>query len=177
MKLFWIKLILWNWQNRMTIASKKIAHVTAALEQGLGLRLLRTEIDKIFHPLEKKQTKNKNRDEFESFERWMTERRWRFYVPWRWHLIFQTARFFRQVKKSIVFSLFWSQTTFFTDDLYYITVYSRIHVGTYGCSLLAFTPIDVDSLVSTVKNFEKKSKKKPSNDNVNAYKVFKPRVN
>ena len=66
----------------------------------------------------------------------MTERRWRFYVPWRWHLIFQTARFVRQDKKSIVFSLFWSQTTFSTDDLYYITAYSRIHVGTYGCSLL-----------------------------------------
>ena len=160
----------------MTITSKKIAHVTAALEQGLGLRLLRTET-KFFILSEKEQTKNKNRDEYKSFERWMTERRWRFYVPWRWHLIFQTARFVRQVKKSIVFSLFWSQTTFFTDDLYYITVYSRIHVGTYGCSLLAFTPIDVDSLVSTMKNFQKKSKKKLSNDNANAYKVFKPRVN
>ena len=113
MKLVWIKLIPWNWQNRITIASKKIARVTAALEQGLGLRLLRTEIDEIFHPLQKEQKKNKNWDEFESFERWMTERRWRFYVPWRWHLIFQTARFVREVKKSIVFSLFWSQTTFF----------------------------------------------------------------
>ena len=177
MKLAWIKLIPWNWQNRITTASKKIARVTAALEQGLGLRLLRTEIDEIFHPLQKEQTKNKNWDEFESFERWMIERRWRFYVPWRWHLIFQTARFVREVKKSIVFSLFWSQTTFFTDDLYYITVYSRIHVGTYGCSLLAFIPIDVDKLVSTMKNFERKPKKKPSNDNANAYKVFKPRVN
>ena len=177
MKLVWIKLIPWNWQNRITIASKKIARVTAALEQGLGLRLLRTEIDEIFHPLQKEQKKNKNWDEFESFERWMTERRWRFYVPWRWHLIFQTARFVRQDKKSIVFSLSWSQTTFSTDDLYYITAYSRIHVGTYGCSLLAFIPIDVDSLVSTMKNFERKSKKKPSNDNANAYKVFKPWVN
>ena len=117
------------------------------------------------------------RDEFESFERWMTERRWRFYVPWRWHLIFQTARFVRQDKKSIVFSLSWSQTTFSTDDLYYITAYSRIHVGTYGCSLLAFIPIDVDKLLSTMKNFERKPKKKPSNDNANAYKVFKPRAN
>ena len=41
----------------MTITSKKIAHVTAALEQGLGLRLLRTEIDEIFHPLEKRTNK------------------------------------------------------------------------------------------------------------------------
>ena len=31
------------------------------------------------------------------------------------------ARFVRQDKKSIVFSLSWSQTTFSTDDLYYIT--------------------------------------------------------
>ena len=54
MKLVWIKLIPWNWQNRFTIASKKIARVTSALEQGLGLRLLRTEIDEVFHPLEKK---------------------------------------------------------------------------------------------------------------------------
>ena len=177
MKLVWIKLIPWNWKNRITIASKKIARVTAALEQGLGLRLLRTDIDEVFHPLEKRTNKKQKPRWIESFERWMTERRWRFYVPWRWHLIFQTARFVREVNKSIVFSLFWSQTTFFTDDLYYITVYSRIHVGTYGCSLLAFIPIDVDSLVSTMKNFERKSKKKPSNDNANAYKVFKPRVN
>ena len=41
----------------MTIASKKIAHVTAALEQGLGLRLLRTEIDAVLHPLEKRTNK------------------------------------------------------------------------------------------------------------------------
>ena len=146
-----------------------------ALEQGLGL--LRTDTDEVFHPLEKRSNKKKNRDEFESFERWMTERRCRFYLPWRWHLIFQTARFVRQDKKSIVFSLFWSQTTFSTDNLYYITAYSRIHVATYGCSLLAFIPIDVDTLVSTIKNFERKPKKKPSNDNANAYKVFKPRAN
>ena len=136
MKLVWIKLIPWNWKNRITIASKKIARVTAALEQGLGLRLLRTDIDEVFHPLEKRTNKKQKPRWIESFERWMTERRWRFYVPWRWHLIFQTARFVRQDKKSIVFSLSWSQTTFSTDDLYYITAYSRIHVGTYGCSLL-----------------------------------------
>ena len=35
--------------------------------------------------------------------------------------------------------------------------------------------MDVDTLVSTMKNFERKPKKKPSNDNANAYKVFKPR--
>ena len=46
--------------------------------------------------------------------------------------------FVRQDKKSNVFSLFWSQTTFSTDDLYYITAYSGIHIGTYGYSLLAF---------------------------------------
>ena len=57
MKLVWIKLVPWNWQNRITIASKKIARVTAALEQGLGLRLLRTDIDKVFHPLEKRTNK------------------------------------------------------------------------------------------------------------------------
>ena len=57
MKLVWIKLIPWNWKNRITIASKKIARVTAALEQGLGLRLLRTDIDKVFHPLEKRTNK------------------------------------------------------------------------------------------------------------------------
>ena len=52
----------------MTITSKKIAHVTAALEQGLGLRLLRTET-KFFILSKKEQAKNKNRDEYESFER------------------------------------------------------------------------------------------------------------
>ena len=57
-----------------------------------------------FFILWKKSTKNKNRDEFEFFERWITERLWRFYVPWTEHLIFQTARFARQDKKSIVFS-------------------------------------------------------------------------
>ena len=57
MKLVWIKLIPWNWKNRITIASKKIARVTAALEQGLGLRLLRTDIDEVFHPLEKRTNK------------------------------------------------------------------------------------------------------------------------
>ena len=64
----------------------------------------------------KEQTINKNRDKFESFERWMTERRIRFYVPWGWYSILQKARFVRQDKKSTVFSLFWSQTTFSTDD-------------------------------------------------------------
>ncbi|CAH3153803.1 unnamed protein product, partial [Pocillopora meandrina] len=39
-----------------------------------------------------------------------------------------------------------------------------------GCTLLAFIPIDVDTLVSTINNFERKPKKKPSNDNANAYK-------
>ena len=96
---------------------QKIARVAAALEQGLGLRLLRTDIDEVFHPLEKRTNKKQKPRWIESFERWMTERRWRFYVPWRWHLIFQTARFVRQDKKSIVFSLSWSQTTFSTDDL------------------------------------------------------------
>ena len=38
-------------------------------------------------------------------------------------------------------------------------------------------PIDIDTLVSAMKNFERKPKKKPSNDNANAYKVFKPRAN
>ena len=96
---------------------QKIARVAAALEQGLGLRLLRTDIDEVFHPLEKRTNKKQK-------PRWtwilweMSD--WtplKFYVPWRWHLIFQTARFVRQDKKSIVFSLSWSQTTFSTDDL------------------------------------------------------------
>ena len=52
-----------------------------------------------------------------------------------------------------------------------------MQVGTYECTLLAFIPIDVDILVSTIENFERKLKKKPSNDNANAYKVFKPRAN
>ena len=52
-----------------------------------------------------------------------------------------------------------------------------MQVGTYECTLLAFIPIDVDTLVSTIDNFERKPKKKPSNDNANAYKVFKPRAN
>ena len=42
---------------REKIASPSQALVTAALEQGLGLRLLRTDIDEVFHPLEKEQTK------------------------------------------------------------------------------------------------------------------------
>ena len=36
---------------------QKIARVAAALEQGLGLRLLRTDIDEVFHPLEKRTNK------------------------------------------------------------------------------------------------------------------------
>ena len=51
---------------REKIASPSQARVTAALKQGLGLRLLRTDIDEVFHPLEKRR--NKNPDEFESFE-------------------------------------------------------------------------------------------------------------
>ena len=39
--------------NTHTQTLKKIVRVTAALEQGLGLRLLRTDIDEVFHPLEK----------------------------------------------------------------------------------------------------------------------------
>ena len=51
---------------REKIASPSQARVTAALEQGLGLRLLRIDIDEVFHPLEIRT--NKNPDEFESFE-------------------------------------------------------------------------------------------------------------
>ena len=43
--------------NTHTQTLKKIVRVTAALEQGLGLRLLRTDIDEVFHPLEKRTNK------------------------------------------------------------------------------------------------------------------------
>lgn len=56
---------LFEWNSfREKIASPSQARVTAALEQGLGLRLLRTDIDEVFHPLEERT--NKNPDEFES---------------------------------------------------------------------------------------------------------------
>lgn len=35
-----------------------------------------------------------------------------------------------------------TQTPFSTDDPCYVTAYTRMHVGIFGCTLLAFIPID-----------------------------------
>ena len=62
----WNLIELNSFREKIASPSQARAHVTAALEKGLGLRLLRTDIDEVFHLLEKRT--NKNPDEFESFE-------------------------------------------------------------------------------------------------------------